>query len=245
MDNHRPIEDKVLEFLSTLQDNHEVGDQRWIRTLLDHGVNNTTSEIVELGAMIQTTVMDMLLGKLLGINPTVLAKASLVEDYIGEIWEHNNLEKQSLYNFILDNPEQREAILQLIQSKTDTEPNLPLLTEQPAEGANVTVTQINNMAQEPNQYDQQPTLTTPIATTITTNPEELDIQEITMEEAEVTQTQMPENVINVISHDIKEVSEYSIRNRVLQPTNPFFITKKGTYMAGVLMANVPGDDKEE
>ena len=52
MDNHRPIEDKVLEFLSTLQDNHEVGDQRWIRTLLDHGVNNTISEIVELGAMI-------------------------------------------------------------------------------------------------------------------------------------------------------------------------------------------------
>ena len=130
MDDHRPIEDKVLEFLSTLHDNHEIGDQRWIRTLLDYGVNNTTSEIVELGAMIQTTVMDMLLGKLLGINPTVLAKASLVEDYIGEIWEHNNLEKQSLYNFILDNPEQRGAILQLIQSKTDIEPNLAPSTEQ-------------------------------------------------------------------------------------------------------------------
>ena len=140
MEDHRPIEDKVLEFLSTLHDNHEVGDQRWIRTLLDYGVNNTTSEIVELGAMIQTTVMDMLLGKLLGINPAVLAKASLVEDYIGEIWEHNNLEKQSLYNFILDNPEQREAILQLIQSKTDIEPNSSLPIEQQAEGVNTMVT---------------------------------------------------------------------------------------------------------
>jgi hypothetical protein len=41
------------------------------------------------------------------------------------------------------------------------------------------------------------------------------------------------------------VPDYSVRNRVVKPTNPFFITKKGTYMAGVLMANVPGDDKEE
>jgi RNA recognition motif-containing protein len=245
MDDHRPIEDKVLEFLSTLHDNHEIGDQRWIRTLLDHGVNNTTSEIVELGAMIQTTVMDMLLGKLLGINPTVLAKASLVEDYIGEIWEHNNLEKQSLYNFILDNPDQREAILQLIQSKTDIEPNLSPSIEQPVEGGNAMVTQIKDMAQESNQQDQQPILTTPMATTITMNQNESDIQEITMEEAEIVQIQMPENISNVIAHDIKEVPEYSIRNRVSQPTNPFFITKKGTFMAGILMANVPGEDKEE
>jgi hypothetical protein len=111
MEDNRPIEDRVLDFLSTLHDNHDIDDQKWIRTLLDHGVNNTSSEVVELGAMIQTTIMDMLLGKLLGINPIALAKAALVEDYIGEIWEHNNLEKQSLYNFILDNPQQREAIL--------------------------------------------------------------------------------------------------------------------------------------
>jgi hypothetical protein len=114
MEDSRPIEDKVLEFLSTLHDNHYIEDQKWIRTLLDHGVNNTSSEIVELGAIIQTTIMDMLIGKLLGINPTALAKAALVEDYIGEIWEHNNLEKQSLYNFILDDPLQQEAILQMI-----------------------------------------------------------------------------------------------------------------------------------
>ena len=104
MEDTRPIEEKVLEFLSTLHDNHVIDDQHWIRTLLEHGFNNTSSEIVELGAMIQTTIMDMLLGKLLGINPIALAKAALVEDYIGKIWEHNNLNKQSLYNFILDDP---------------------------------------------------------------------------------------------------------------------------------------------
>ena len=105
MEDTRPIEDRVLDFLSTLHDNHVIDDQQWIWTLLDHGVNNTLSEIVELGAMIQKTVMDMLIGKLLGINPIALAKVALVEDYIGEIWEHNNLDKQSLYNFIVDNPQ--------------------------------------------------------------------------------------------------------------------------------------------
>ena len=252
MDDHRPIEDKVLEFLSTLHDNHEVGDQRWIRTLLDHGVNNTTSEIVELGAMIQTTVMDMLLEKLLGINPMVLAKATLVEDYIGEIWKHNSLEKQSLYNFILDNPEQREAILQLIQSKTNIESNLPLPIEQLAEGANDRVTQIKDMTQEQfNQHNQQSnstilttgTIATAVNHTLSTNLEEPAVQEITMTEAEVDR--IPETVISVMSHDIKDVSDYSIRNRIFQPTNPFFITKKGSNMAGVLMANTPEEDQEK
>jgi hypothetical protein len=102
--------------------------------LLDHGVNNTSSEIVELGAIIQTTIMDMLIGKLLGINPTALAKAALVEDYIGEIWEHNNLEKQSLYNFILDDPLQREAILQMIQPSNNINPNTLNQVDQSASG---------------------------------------------------------------------------------------------------------------
>jgi hypothetical protein len=244
MDDNRPIEDRVLEFLSTLHDNHEVGDQRWIRTLLDHGVNNTTSEIVELGAMIQTTVMDMLLGKLLGINPMILAKASLVEDYIGEIWENNNLEKQSLYNFILDNPEQREAILQLIQSKTDLESNTSLLIEQSINEVNGMVTQSKGTAQQQsNQHNQQPSLIAPIMSTDTANQDEPNIQEITMEEVEPEQTQT--NIPNPITHDIKEIPDYRIRNRTEQPTNPFFITKKGSQMAGVLMANVPGENIEE
>jgi hypothetical protein len=244
MDDNRPIDDKVLEFLSTLHDNHEVGDQRWIRTLLDHGVNNTTSEIVELGAMIQTTVMDMLLGKLLGINPMVLAKATLVENYIGEIWEHNNLEKQSLYNFILDNPGQREAILQLIQSKTDMEPNSSLPIEQPTERENVMVTQAKDVIQEqPSQYNHQSNQITPTAVVTVMNQDEPDIIEITMEEAEVNQIQM--NTPSPVTHDIKEIPDYKVRNRIEQPTNPFFITKKGTQMAGVLMANIPGENIEE
>jgi len=67
--------------------------------------------VVELGTLIQITIMDMLIARLLGISPSILAKVALIEEYICTIWEHNNLEKQTLYNFILDNPQQREAIL--------------------------------------------------------------------------------------------------------------------------------------
>jgi hypothetical protein len=103
----------VIDFLNTLQDNHCESDQQWIRTLLEHGANNTFSEIVELGTLIQTTIMDTILAKLLNISPHVLAKAVLVEEYICNVWEHNNLQRQELYNPILKDTE-RQAILQLI-----------------------------------------------------------------------------------------------------------------------------------
>lgn len=64
-----------------------------------------------------------------------------------------------------------------------------------------------------------------------------------MEEAESEQTQA--NTPNPVTHDIKEIPDYRIRNRTEQPTNPFFITEKGTPMAGVLMANVPGENMGE
>jgi len=50
--------------------------------------------------------------------------------------------------------------------------------------------------------------------------EEISIQEIDMIEAETTQE---EEVVVVILHDIKDISDYTIRNRVAQPSNPFFI----------------------
>jgi len=219
----RPIEERVLSFLCTLHDNHDIDDQQWVRSLLDHGINNNTSEVIELGTLIQTTVMDTLLAKLLGISPAVLAKAAIVEEYICTIWEHNNLDKQSLYNFILDNPQQREAILQLIQPRKEQIPP-PIQT-----------------------VDQQghPPETMHGSHVIQPIPEETNIQEIVMTEATIETVAIQDNATEVIAHDIKDIPEYKIRNRVAQPTNPFFVTQTGSYTAGVLMANTPGSNKEE
>ena len=41
----------------------------------------------------------------------ILAKVVLIENYIGEIWVYNNLEKQSFYNFILNNPTEFPDVL--------------------------------------------------------------------------------------------------------------------------------------
>ena len=251
MEDNRSIEDWVLDFLCTLHDNHDIDDQHWIHTLLDHGVSNTTSEVVELGTLIQTTIMDTLLAKLLGISPAVLAKVALVEEYICTIWEHNNLDKQVLYNFILDNPVQREAILNLIQPrKEQTTPEIQLPSQQTVENTPTSlenqmvittsnVHKINTTVPEQN-YTNRDTENNHMTQRIS---EEEYIQEVDMTEAETATEQ--EITIQVTSHDIKDIADYSIRDRVSQPLNPFFVTKKGTFMAGVLLANTPRENKEE
>jgi len=48
-----------------------------------------------------------------------------------------------------------------------------------------------------------------------------------------------------ITRDIRNAANYQTRNRTIQLSNPFFITKKGTFMAGILMANTPGENKKK
>ena len=108
-----PLDEQIIEFLKTLQDNHCECDQQWIRALLESGANNTPSEVVKLGTLIQTTILDTVIEKLLNINPYILTKVALVEDYICQIWKFNNLKRETLYNYILEDS-QRQAILNLI-----------------------------------------------------------------------------------------------------------------------------------
>ena len=45
-----------------------------------------------------------------------------------------------------------------------------------------------------------------------------------------------------INSDIREHGNYETRNRTFNPANPYFITPKGPYTAGVLVARTPGSN---
>ena len=48
----KSLDEQIIEFLNTLQDNHHYDDQQWIHSLLESRANNIPSEIVKLGMLI-------------------------------------------------------------------------------------------------------------------------------------------------------------------------------------------------
>src|SRR5438876_4539948 len=50
---------------------------------------------------------------------------------------------------------------------------------------------------------------------------------------------------DIIGKNITNVTNYDIRNRKFEPSNPFSITKNKSYCLGVLAANTPGDTRED
>ena len=70
----QPIETQIIEYLRTLEDNHDAHDQQWIKTLLEDSYNNSSSELSELGTIINITVLDTVAAKLLNINASTAVK---------------------------------------------------------------------------------------------------------------------------------------------------------------------------
>src|SRR5690348_2254668 len=101
---HQPIENQIIDYLRTLEDNHTPYDQKWIKTLLEDSHNNSSTEISDLGTIINITVLDTVAAKLLNINSLTAVKWALVKKYIKQVWEHNNLETEILNKYLIDNP---------------------------------------------------------------------------------------------------------------------------------------------
>ena len=69
------------------------------------------------------------------------------------------------------------------------------------------------------------------------------INEVDMTEA--TTLDQENSITKVITRDIKEIKHYETRNRSVQLLNHFFISHKGNFKARALIANTPGNNKEE
>ena len=73
-----------------------------------------------------------------------------------------------------------------------------------------------------------------------------------MAENKLTISISPEAIIkenntthDVIDKDIITITNYNIRNRKFESTNPFYITKNNIYLLEVLVVNAPGENSNE
>jgi len=170
------------------------------------------------------------------IDPRQIAKADIIRQYIKDLWSQNQICMSALEEHIINNPADRQTISSTLRP-----------------------------SEYHTQYSTHPT-NTPLEVHLThSSPEDSPIQEIIMTEKHESQNELQEEIQEVIMtdiegkqegsqdleeitelpKDIRNVSDYKIRNRTIQPANSFFITKKRTFTAGVLMANTPGENKEE
>lgn len=237
---------KIIEHLSTLKDEHHADDKEWFCKLIQNCHHRKESEEIDLGISFNTTMLDMITAKMMNIDPRLIIKADIIKTYIKDLWFKNELNINILEEHIINNPQYRSAIATILRpSDAQTQPNSDLAPQ---------VTQHQTYIEQPVehlaeiQYQQQLLQHSEINQTteqITTTQVELietPLQEIDMVEAT---TENNEEVADVTSHDIKEIPIYQIRNRTVQPDNPFYLVKDGDYKAGVLMANTPGENKEE
>src|SRR5581483_5284758 len=113
------LEDQIIDHLRTLEDNHNEGDQRWLRSLIEEGSTNTSSEIADLGALINITVIDAVAARLLNIDSKTAVKWALAKEYIKQIWEFNQHDMSILNKFLIEDPQQVAQILSILQPSQD------------------------------------------------------------------------------------------------------------------------------
>src|SRR5581483_10971755 len=114
------LEDQIIDHLRTLEDNHNEGDQRWLRSLIEDGSTNTSSEISDLGALINITVIDAVAARLLNIDSKTAVKWALAKEYIKQIWEFNHQDMNILNKFLIEDPQQVAQILNILQPTQDS-----------------------------------------------------------------------------------------------------------------------------
>ena len=237
---------KIIEHLSTLKDEHHTDDKEWFVKLVQNCYHRKESEEIDLGISYNTTMLDTIIAKMMNIDPRLIIKADIIKTYIKDLWTKNEMNVNILEEHIIKDPQYRSAISILlrpsdIQVQLNSEPATQTIQSQAYIEQGI---EQSNEVQNQQQLLQYSELNSISELTLTTQVElvETPLQEIDMLEAT---TEDKEEVTDVTSHDIKEIPTYQIRNRTMQPDNPFYITEDGAFEAGVLMANTSGANKEE
>src|SRR6185369_4924901 len=81
--------DKFIQTLLQLKDNHKQEDQQWFQKLLEQNTQNLESIDINAGLLINFTVLDSIIAKLLNFDLKLLAKIKVIEAYINQLWENN------------------------------------------------------------------------------------------------------------------------------------------------------------
>lgn len=256
--------ESIIESLPKFIDNHKQADREWFHKLLDHNkTNEANSADIEAGITINITIIDCIVARLLDMDFRQLAKIKIVRDYLSQLWIDNGLDTELLNSHIIDDSVARDFY------ETHSKPANANTSLLPSPNNVYTVTTTTTQESNPENTlltCEQPIeevimeenlLTNEIASNILPICEQ-SVEEVIMEEKSSTEettieknntknqpdssseTEHNMKTNSVLGHDILSIRNYSTRNRVATGINPFFLDKKGRFIAGAITANIPG-----
>ena len=112
--------DQFIQTLLQLKDNHKQEDQQWFQKLLEQNTQNLESIDINAGLLINFTVLDSIIAKLLNFDLKLLAKIRVVGAYINQLWESNGGDIIKLNEFIMGEDQARELSSKVNLSITPT-----------------------------------------------------------------------------------------------------------------------------
>ena len=225
------MEHEIFQALLHNIERHPKGSESegWFIRLIQDSLNGTTSPEIDADLFYNATVVENLIANLLAIDIKIIVKVRMMHKIINTLWEENNWDITLLNSYILDDKPILQNILLNNIEKTNTIPN--------NETISTPIEELPSQEIEMTEND----CTSPQSTTPTMSVEIQSTSQIPTN-LETTDDNTP---MDLIGQDITEVSHYDIRNRTLNPLNPYFITKNKTYLLGILAINTPGDNNRE
>jgi hypothetical protein len=233
--NANRLQDQLIQYIGTLKDLHHSDDKKWFQKLIYNNHLNVESEDIDLGILYNFTYLDAIVAKLLNISARKIIEIDIIKGYIKELWETNEQQQGFLESHILDDPQQRESIEKALRPSNQIISTEETNNSEINQGLSFVQTQPKNEEEDALMYEK-----------------ETELQEVEMIEADPYESKSQEdesnsgnNITTILLKDIKKTSHYKTRNRMVQTLNPYFITDKGDFTAGTLIANTPGENKQE
>jgi hypothetical protein len=247
------ISNQLISMLQHLEDKHNEKDQQWFQKLLDHNSRNLEAPDIEAGLIINLTVLDCIVAKLLNLDIKLLTKIKVVGTYINQIWNGNGGDPTKLTDFIISEDQalrlSKEFNLPIAQNNI-TNDLYPLSVEESSLSSNSRLQETTNTSLN--------ITNPPIESSFLPNiNNETTIKEIEMSdrvfdelvEKELAKLQENDEHIRlkekVLGQNIATKKNYATRNRTPQHINPYFLDNKGSYKAGVLIPSIPGEGRIE
>lgn len=245
------MEIEIIQALLHCVENYPNGSENknWFIKLFHNSLNGQQFIEVDTDLIYNATNLENLLAKILKIDIKTIVKLRMVQNMIVTLWKDSQWDLNELNRYTLNEKPVLENNDQHYQngiSINDTMEDQPttLQTDHP-----ITV-------QQP--HTSSPQMIQPIET-----PEDQPIEEINMLDSDQysiannnnddkqiivenhVQYQTKTPIYDIIGEDISTIKYYNVRNRKLNPINPFFITEKANYKLGTLAISVPGEEKKE
>jgi len=234
----------LLECIGKYPDGNE--NKEWFTKLIQNSLNGQECQQTDLDLFYNATTIEHILATILAIDIKIIVKVRMVHKVITTMWEENNGDPNLLNKYVLDDKPE----LPKIQPTSDIQ-NYNQHHQQTQHDSYPNQQQtIQSISHPTPQHTIQPNYISPENQPIKTIIEEIEMKErndnkeIQQESSLISNhTDLPPQIS--IGSNIAFIAHYSLRNRKLSSTNPYYITKGKNFKLGILAVNAPGNNKTE